>query len=360
MSRLTCRWVVMLFFALTACGSEEGMREQMVNLEAVSVEDPEKQLVNLSEAIERSRRDGSLYARRAMVFLRKGELDKALEDADKAIELSKQEPANYFVKAQVLYLMGRSEEALPLALQAERNSFENASLYVLLSELYLQRHEYKKAERFIRQALELAPEDVYATYYYGRVQEATGDTTRAMQSYQEALMLKPDFVEPHRELAGLYLALAEYIPARAHTQQALRLEQKDPKLWYYDGMLQLNAQRRDSAEQSFQQALALSDTLQAAHYQLALLMHGKGEYERAMQHLDGAAETYGNSLRFLSVLASSYEKLGENLEALRTYERMVALEPKHTYALQSMARLRYRLERPRPQLDSMAVRQRGY
>jgi tetratricopeptide (TPR) repeat protein len=357
---LACRWVVMLFLALTACGSEEGTREQMVNLEAVSVEDPEKQLVNLSEAIERSKRDGSLYARRAMVLLRKGELEKALEDVEKAIELSKQEPANYFVKAQVLYLMGRSDEALPLALQAERNSFENASLYVLLSELYLQRHEYNKAGQFIRQALELAPDDVYANYYHGRVQEASGDTAKAMQSYRQALTLKPDFVEPHRELAGLHLALGELTPARAHTQQAMRLEQHDPQLWYYKGMLQLSAQRRDSAEQSFQRALNLTDTLQAAHYQLALLMYGKGEYEQAMQHLDGAAKAYGKTLRFLSVRASSFEKLGENLAALRTYERMVALEPKHTYALQSMARLRYRLERPRPQLDSMAVRQRGY
>lgn len=360
MFRLACKWVVMLFLTLTACSLEEGAREQMVNLEAVSVEDPEKQLLNLNEAIERSRRDGSLYARRAMVLLRKGELDKALEDVEKAIELSKQEPANYFVKAQVLYLMGRSEEALPLALQAERNSFENASLYVLLSELYLQRQEYEKAVQFIRQALELAPDDVYATYYQGRVQEATGDTANAIQSYRQALMLKPDFVEPHRELAGLYLDRGEHAPARAHTQQAMRLEQQDPRLWYYKGMLQLNAQRRDSAEQSFQRALELADTLQAAHYQLALLMHGKGEYEQVMQHLDGATKSYGNTLRYLSVRASSYERLGENLAALRTYERMVALEPKHTYALQSMARLRYRLERPRPQLDSMAVRQGGY
>ena len=114
------------------------------------------------------------------------------------------------------------------------------------------------------------------------------------------------------------------------------------------------------AQLSFSKALSLSDTLQGAHYQLGLLKHAQGNYEAALQHLELAKKTYGNRLKYLSVTASSYERLGENLAALRTYERMVAIEPKHTYALQSIARLKYRLERPRPQLDSMAVRRQGF
>src|SRR5690554_5993151 len=124
MSRWALSWVVVIVM-LSGCGKEEGTRERMVDLEAVAVEDPAKQLVSLSNAIERSKREGSLYARRAMVLLRQGELDKAFSDVNEAIRLSK-EPANYFVKAQVLYLMGRREAALPFALRAERNSYESS------------------------------------------------------------------------------------------------------------------------------------------------------------------------------------------------------------------------------------------
>lgn len=362
MARIAWRWIVTLTLAVSfcACGTEEGVREQMVNLETASVEDPEKQLVNLSEAIERSKRDGSLYARRAMVLLRKGDLDAALTDVDMAISLSKNDPANYFVKAQVLYLMGRYDEALPLALQAERNSFESSSLYVLLTELYLQHGEYKKAALFARKALELSPDDAYAVYYQGQVWQATGDTASAMRNYRQAIELKPDFMESHRDLAGLYLVQGEFAQAKAHTKEALHLDKSEAQLWYYQGMLQLAAEKKDSARQSFEHAVSLRDTLRPAHYQLALLLHGQSEYERALEHLDKADKTYGTTPRYLSVRANSYEKLGENLAALRTYERLVAIEPKHTYALQSIARLRYRLERPRPQLDSAAVRYRGF
>ncbi|MDO6392188.1 tetratricopeptide repeat protein [Pontibacter sp. BT731] len=357
MSRWALSWIVAVLM-LSGCGKEEGTREQMVDLATVAVEDPAKQLVSLSEAIERSKRDGSLYARRAMVLLRQDELDKALSDVNEAIRLSK-EPANFFVKAQVLYLMGRREEALPLALQAERNSFESSSLYVLLTELYLDRGEYTKAARFAKQALELSPDDPHAVYYKGRVSEVTGDTTVAIRLYQQALEFKPDFAETHRSLAGLYLAQQDLAQARKHTEHGLRLKPEDPQLWHYKGMLQMQSARKDSALVSFEKALAISDTMQAAHFQLAQLRQGLGENELVLQHLEKAPR-YSKELKYLSVRASSLERLGENLAALRTYERMLAMEPKHTYARQSVARLRYRLERPRPQLDSMAIRQRGF
>ena len=353
MSRWVLSWIVLVWM-LSGCGKEEGTREQMVNLAAVAVEDPAKQLVNLSEAIERSKRDGSLYARRAMVLLRQDELDRALSDVDEAIRLSK-DPANYFVKAQVLYLMGRREEALPLALQAERNSFESSSLYVLLTELYLDKGENAKAAHFAQQALELSPDDPHAVYYMGRVSEVTGDTTVAIRLYQQALKFNPDFAETHRSLAGLYLEQHDLAQANKHTAHGLRLKPNEPQFWYYKGMLQLQSTRKDSALMSFEKALSLSDTIQAAHFQLAQLQHGLGAFELALQHLEKAPR-YSKLLKYMSVRASSLERIGENLAALRTYERMLIIEPKHTYARQSVARLRYRLERPRPQLDSMAVR----
>jgi tetratricopeptide (TPR) repeat protein len=344
---------------LASCSFEEGNREQMVNLEAVA-ENPDNQLVNLNEAIARSGRDGSLYARRAMVLLRKGELEEALKDVDQAISLSKGDPANYFVKAQVLYLMGKPKEALPLALQAERNSYQSSSLYVLLAELYLQRREFDKANQYIRKALELSPSDEYAFYYRGRIHAATGDTVKAIRNFRLALEQNPDLMQSHRELAGLYLAENDMPQAKKHLKKVGQLDIEEPLYWYYSGLIHQEEQKKDSARLSFQKAVALSDTLQGAHYELGLLLHAQGDYEGAVQHLNQAEKLYGTSLKYLSVKASSYERLGENLPALQHYQRIVALEPRHTYAQQSVARLKYKLERPRPLLDSMAVRQQVY
>ncbi|WP_018478086.1 tetratricopeptide repeat protein [Pontibacter roseus] len=329
----------------------------MVNLEAV-VDNPDIELANLNEAIGRSGRDGSLYTRRAMVLLRKGELEQALEDVDQAISLSKSDPANFFVKAQVLYLMGRSGEALPLALQAARNSYQSSSLYVLLAELYLQRKAYGPANQYISKALELSPTSEYAFYYRGRILEETGDTAKALRSYRLALEQNPDFMHPHRELAGLYLAKNEVQLAKPHLQRAEQLAPDDAMLWYYKGLLLIQAQKKDSAFYSFGKAVELADTLHAAHFQLGLLHHGNGDYNAALAHLEMAEPRYGDNIRYLTTKGSSYERLGDNQTALQLYQRAVAVAPNHTAAQQGMARLRYRIERPRPVLDSMAVRQR--
>lgn len=354
------RWcVVVVAMCLAGCSSEEGNRERMVNLETVA-DNPDKQLANLTEAISNSKREASLYTRRAMVYLRQGKLEKALEDVNEAMELSKSDPANFFVKAQVLYLMGREKEALPLALQAERNSYQSSSLYVLLAELYLQQHRYDKANQYIRKALELSPADEYAFYYRGRILEETGDTTKAIQNYRRALEQNPAFMQPHRELAGLYLARHEAAPAQEHLDKVGKLAPEDPLHWYYKGLLFLEGAKKDSALYSFSKAVASTDTLQGAHYQLGLLQFAKGDYDATLDHFSRAEQAYGNTVKYLSVKASSYERLGENLAALQQYQRIVALDPRHTYALQSIARLKYRLERPRPLLDSMAVRQPTY
>lgn len=359
-SRIGWCWMVIVL-ALFGCGAEEGNREQMVDLEVLTVEDPEKQLVSLSEAISRSKRDASLYTRRAMAYLRKGDLEEGLKDVDMAISLAKDEPSNYFVKAQILYMLGRTKEALPLALQAQRNSYQSPSLYVLLSELYLQQGDYEQAGVFIKKALELSPDDEYAFYHQGRLLAETGDTARAIRSYRKALEQRADFMEPHRELTGLYLTQHEPVLARQHLNEATKVaKQQDALLWYFRGLLQLEASRKDSAQQSFQQAVTLTDTLQGAHYQLGLLQHGLGNYDASLEHLNKAKKDFEQRVRYWTVLASSYERLGENLPALRAYERVVALEPRHTFAWQSIARLKYRLERPRPQLDSMAVRRSVY
>jgi tetratricopeptide (TPR) repeat protein len=206
-------WGFVLLMSVSACTGDEDSHERMVNLEEVK-DDEEAQLKNLNLAIEQSKRDGSLYARRAVVLLRKGNLKLALEDADEAVRLTKNEPSSLFVKAQVLRALNKQDEALALALQAERNSYQSSSLYVLLGELYLQKKDYKQSKIYLDKAQELSPLDAYAFYYKGRVQEFTGDTLKAIRNYKLALDQLPEFMQSQRELAGILVHRKEFLEAK--------------------------------------------------------------------------------------------------------------------------------------------------
>ncbi|WP_242928237.1 tetratricopeptide repeat protein [Pontibacter vulgaris] len=336
--------LVLVVVMVSGCSLNEGNREQMVDLQKVE-DNPDKQLENLNEAIARSKRDGSLYTRRAMVLLKKGSYNEALADANEAVKLTKNHPSALFVKAQALRLLGREQEALPLALQAERNSDQNTSLYVLLGELYLKQKDYAQSRVYIRKALELSPTDEFALYYQGRLAEAANDTVRAVRNYRLALDQSPEFMEPKRELAGILVAQKDYVTARSYLTKAQRAAPKDGLLWYYRGLLYLGEQKPDSAHAFFNRAISIADTLQGAHYKLGLRAYIMGENEAAISHLL-KAPGYEHLLKYNAVLAGSYERTGQYLKALEQYQRILARDPNYTFAYGSIRRLKSKLQRP--------------
>ena len=339
--------LVSLLATVTGCNLNQGAGEQMVNLEKVT-DDPEAKLANLTAAIKRNKQDGSLYTRRAIVLLQEQEYEKALIDIDEAIKLNRNDLTNLFVKAQVLRGMKKPKEALDQALLAERNSMVSASLYILISDLYLQLQQPQKAAEYVSKAQELAPGNQFTLYYRGRVAAATGDTARAARSYSIAVQKSPAFAEARRELAGTLVNLKQYAEAGEQVKIVLKQMPSDGMVWYYKGELYLADQKPDSALWSFRKALTFADSLQNAQYRAGMLLYAQGDNAGAIAHLEKAAKNYNKQLKYITTLANAYERTGQNIKALEQYQRLVALEPGYSFAHQSIARLKAKLTRPMP------------
>lgn len=323
----------------TGCTGNDQSGEQMVDLEEVT-DDQEGQLNALNAAIRSSRKDASLYARRAVLYLQQQEPEKALTDANEAVRLSGNEPVNLFVKAQALRALNREGEALSFALQAERNGYQNVPLYVLLSDLYLRLQQFDKAREYNNLAYKLSPSDEYVLYYRGRIAAAAGDTTAAERNYKLAAEQVPDFFEPKRELAGIYIAGKDFNNAQKYIAPAQKQNNTDGLLWFYKGRLYQATEKPDSAIWSYSKAVELADTLIEAHSRLGYLHYARGHYDKAIAHLEKAAGEQSNAVRFYTTLASSYERTGQYRQALVQYEKLVSLEPAYSYAHKSIARLR--------------------
>jgi tetratricopeptide (TPR) repeat protein len=346
-----------LFFSIVfwGCKPEESSNEQMVNLIEVK-EDTEGQLRSLNEAIKRSKNDGSLYARRAVLYLKNGELKNALEDADAAVRLTKNNPYSLFVKAQILRAQNKPEEALPLALLAERNSYQNSSLYILLGDLNLKIKDYKQAKAYLDKAEQLSPADEFVYYYKGKLAEVSGDTARAVKNYKLALGQAPVFYEAQRELAGLFLYNKDYESARQYLKVLKKEAVKDGLAWYYRGLLYQNEEKLDSAVYALARAVKLNDTLQVAHYKLGLLKYRFGNTDSALEHLQ-KAERHNRKPRYLSTLAGSLERKGNYIQSLQTYQRLIEVEPGNSYAYLAINRLKSKLEKPLSDTTKVKVRQ---
>ncbi|MBB6610128.1 tetratricopeptide repeat protein [Pontibacter sp. Tf4] len=331
----------------SSCNPVQQDGEHLVNLEEVT-DDEEAKLRNLDAAIQRNGQDASLFARRARVLLSKGELEKALKDVDDAIALNEKNMSYLFLKAHILRAMHQPAEALALALKAERNSYQNTALYVLLSDLYLQLKQPQKAAEVARKALALDPDNGYAFYFKGRAAAATGDTARALTNYRLAVTEEPELLEAQRDLAGALVKQQQLDTARYYLQKVQKQLPKDALVWYYQGMYYQQVQKTDSALWSYQKALALADTLQAAHARAGFLMYAKGDYPAAILHFEKAARDNNHNIKYISALANAYERTGQNINALEQYQRLAALQPGYGVANYSIARLKAKLTRPAP------------
>ncbi|NEM97913.1 tetratricopeptide repeat protein [Pontibacter burrus] len=331
----------------TGCNMERGTGERMVDLQHVT-DDEDAQLSNLDAAISRNKQDASLYARRAKVLIRRQEYEKALSDANSAIGLNESNMGYLFLKAQVLRSLGKPNEALKLALQAERNSYQNASLYTLLSDLYLQLKQPNEAGKAARKALEFDPNNGYALYFKGKASAAIGDTTRALANYRLAVAEEPDLLEAQRELAGALVFKHQFEDAKPQLRKVKALLPKDGLVWFYQGVYYQLQQKPDSALWSYSQALKLADTLQVAHARTGILLYSRYDYAGAISHLEKAIEGNQKNIKYISALANAYERTGQNLNALEQYQRVIALQPDHALANQSINRLKAKLTRPVP------------
>lgn len=346
--------LVTILAMATGCNLNQGAGEQMVNLEKVS-DDPAAQLQYLNAAIAKNKQVASLYSRRAKLLLQNGQYAKALVDVNEALQLDKNDISNLFLKAQVLRAMGNIKEALAFALKAERNSYQSVALYILLSDLYLQLQQPKVAAVYTAKAFKLAPHNEYTLYYKGRVAGATGDTARAVYNYKMALKEAPEFAEARRDLAGVLVSQGQLEEARQQLGMAKKQLPNDGLLWYYQGQFYQGIQKPDSALWSYQKAIALADTMQKAHYQAGMILFARGDNPGTISHLEQAAKGYSNNAKYITTLASAYERTGQNIKALEQYQRLVALQPGYTFAHQSIARLKAKLTRPMPVVADTAT-----
>ncbi len=223
----------------------------------------------------------------------------------------------------------------------------------------------------------MAPEAaIRATTYnnLGMALRRDGKFEGAIDLYQQALRLAPDFVEAHLNLAGVFSRVGKQQDAIAECQQALRLKPDQPDAHYNLAIeLELAGRPREAIEH-YEQAIRLRpefveahDNLGSALIKLGNVQEAKGEYERALRinpdyakalcnlgsvlqgegKLDEAVAYYQHALRIKPGLAEAhynlartFEKMGQPGEAIDHYEQALNLRPDLTAASNALLRLR--------------------
>lgn len=129
-------------------------------------------------------------------------------------------------------------------------------------------------------------------YKTGREQFNLGNVTGAIQAYQQALEIEPDYADVHLSLGHAYLRLQKNQEAIKAFKEATRINPEMDEAYYGLGLEYFRAGKMKEAAQAFKKAVTVRPKMAKAHYGLALAYQEMGKQDllleeyRVLQTLD--------------------------------------------------------------------------
>ena len=168
----------------------------------------------------------------AFIYGQENKTALAMKLHEKSIEEGIRLERNYIEYAELLLEKGDPEKALEYLNKARGLCFSSDRLGLILNDkglAFLKLNKLEEAERYIRQAINLSPEESVYRENLGVVQGAMGRHMDAVQSFKKAIRLGIDSSSIFKNMANGYLAINECEKA-AGLLKRVNIEEKDPNL----------------------------------------------------------------------------------------------------------------------------------
>jgi len=147
---------------------------------------------------------------------------------------------------------------------------------------------------------------------------------KAIEEYEKAVQLKPDFAEAHFYLASSQQSL--YRPGKEGDENKMRL---DKALEHYEKALEVNKGDTPNLQQIRMNTLG---ALTAMYSDPPL-----SNYEKALAYAEQLVKDNPNDTKNLYAMANLYEKFNRITEAEQTYEKVAELNPTDAKACGTLA-----------------------
>jgi putative PEP-CTERM system TPR-repeat lipoprotein len=282
--------------------------------------------------------DPGMLALLGTAYLKRGDYAGAEVELNKAAKLA---PESLPIRTQLALgklSSGNAEEAVKdlKAIIAEQPDFVQANVMLVLA--YLSDKHYDDALAAARALLAAKPDDALANNVLGFVYESKSDKAEARNAYQQALAKDADFHPARINLARLAVQDKDLASARKHFQDVLARDEFNPNALLGLAALALNDKNADEAEKYWQQAREHNAEAVAPRLALARYYRQKGKLPQAEQAVREAWKLASYAPQVQSEYTQIMLDVGDNAEALKAAQALVARAPTSVAALELLAR----------------------
>jgi arylsulfatase A-like enzyme/Tfp pilus assembly protein PilF len=185
---------------------------------------------------------------------------------------------------------GRYEESLRKLHEAEKTEPASLSIHYLIALDYYRLKDYRHAIECFQSALQLNPQFALAAYYLGVAQLQTGDLDGAATSFLRTLELDSTNFSAAFNLGAVYTRQKRVDDALQAFQRAIEILPDYAEAHEALGELYLYMKRTDDAVRELERAVAIAPEMRKAHYQLGRAYQALGRTADAQREFDRAKQ----------------------------------------------------------------------
>ena len=229
----------------------------------------------------------------SLLQLRLQHPQEALRAAEEAVQLAPDSAAAHRALAQVLQALGKKEKAGEEIAVAEKLSHEMLRPDDAIARRYT-RHSEASAGRETQAAANQPNGSATASFEElsrrAAAAQTSGNPALAMQNYQQALQLRPDWDDGRWNLAMLAFSSARYPEAISALKAWVEHKPNFGAAWAVMGLSEFETKDYGNALIHLQRGTDLglggsAESVRLAKYRLAILLNRNGQFERATEIL---------------------------------------------------------------------------
>jgi tetratricopeptide (TPR) repeat protein len=209
---------------------------------------------------------------------------------------------------------------------------QKSAAWYVLGIGYAEAGQPAQAIEAYQQALRINPEYADCWNNLGITYSKSGQTAKALEAYQQALRINPEFSKVWNNLGLTYSRAGQSTQAVEAYRQALRIDPEYVDAWVNLGITYDDARQTTQAIEAYQQALRINPEYVDAWHALGLTYRSAGQTAKALEAYQQALRINPEFSKAWVFLGISYDDAGQTDKAIEAYRQALRIDPEYVDA----------------------------
>jgi tetratricopeptide (TPR) repeat protein len=207
-----------------------------------------------------------------------------------------------------------------------------------LSEYNLILTQYEESMKTIDKVLKQDPQNAMGYFLFGMNFKESGDTIRAINSFQKAVELDAELIDAWLNLGQLYEAIGDPLAER-YFDNAIRIAPDDVIALHSKADYLSNQNDLEGAIELYRKMISIDPQYEVAYFNSGLIFLDMDSIAQAKNQFDLTLKMSPTHIRAYYYRGLSKEMLGDTEAAISDYKQALKMAPNYEYAQEALNRL---------------------